>query len=229
MSLPVPMTPPPLPPSARGRNPRARRHASSPRSTTQMYATYHATSASASGVVTSPSATLATVTTIRPPYASASRTYGNASTSTTRASRLVLFFFRFAEASRLASSVPGETPPSSPNMASAFPTVATNRPEPTLSEMARRTSGVALSAMAAACVKMSGAAPPSARSVAPATSSESFNRFAMRSTAGAKNRSATPPIAANRIAAQRTNIGTLSQCGAAAKDAAADASCVPSQ
>ena len=51
---------------------------------------------------------------------------------------------------------------------------------------ASRRSGVSDSRRAAAWVKMSGAAPPSARMVAPATSSESPRRAEMRSTEGAK-------------------------------------------
>ena len=89
--------------------------------------------------------------------------------------------------------------------------MATNRPAPTLSDMASRASGVALSAMAAACVKMSGAAPPSASSVAPATSSGSRSFRAMRSTAGAKKRSATAAIAANSTAVHTTSKRGLSQ------------------
>ena len=69
---------------------------------------------------------------------------------------------------------------------------------------ANRRSGSALSTSAAICVNMSGAAPPSARSVAPATSSGSLRRVAMRSTAGAKKASPTVPMATKSIAHQPT-------------------------
>ena len=70
-------------------------------------------------------------------------------------------------------------------------------------------SGSSLSTSAAICVKMSGAAPPSASKVAPATSSGSRRRSAMRSTAGAKKASPTVPIARNKTAHQPMSRTTL--------------------